>query len=83
MYSTYYVLCLLSAPICQSKFLVGENLLGNENNFDSDSMCTFEGPQITYFAWMYLLVYGLQPQDVSVLYRVSLFNNCKGNVPLK
>ena len=37
----------------------------------------------TYFAWMYLLVYGLQPQDVSVLYRVSLFNNCKGNVPLK
>ena len=35
--STYKVLCLLSAPICQRQFLVGLNLLGNKNNSDSDS----------------------------------------------
>ena len=35
--STYYFVCLLSAPLCQRKFLVGVNVLGNKNNSYSDS----------------------------------------------
>ena len=37
-------LCLLSAPICQDKFLVGVNLLGNKNNSDSEASPTHEPP---------------------------------------
>src|SRR4029434_2177861 len=33
----FMLISLLSAPICQNKFLVGVNLLGNKNNSYSDS----------------------------------------------
>ena len=36
-YSVFVFLCLLYAPIYQSKFQVGVNLLGNKYNSDSDS----------------------------------------------
>ena len=60
-----YVLCLLSAPICQNKFLVGVNLLGNKYNSDSDSDSDSDTQlsyHLPYCAWLltnsfHLLVY--------------------------
>ena len=59
--STYFVLCLLSAPIHQNKFQVGVNLLGNKYYSDSDSKSDSDSDQIFFSVRGFQLVLSQGP----------------------